>query len=96
MFTKYILAASLISGLFGIYETHNADVIRSKDVVNKMLISEKLSIVSFYTLTGFIKFPLIIINNLNYLEIKYRNDDFKNYDMEHLEKKPKKLYDYMP
>jgi hypothetical protein len=96
MFYKYLFISTVISGFIGFYETYNADVIRSKDVINKILITEKISIISLYMISGFITLPLKTINYLNYFEIKYRKDDLNNYDMSHMEKKPKKLYDYMP
>ena len=96
MFLKYLFSSMGISGLIGLYETHNADVIRTNGIINKMLITEKITIISYYIITGFITFPLKTIHYINYLEIKYRKDNLKNYDMYDMDKKPKKINDYMP
>jgi hypothetical protein len=68
MFYKYILTSSAINRLFGIYNTYNADVIRRTDVVNKMLLTEKMAIITIYTLSGSVIAPIQIFNLFNYLE----------------------------
>jgi hypothetical protein len=52
MFHRYILTTSGINGLYGIYYTYNADVIRDNKVINKMLIGEKIPIVIANIFTG--------------------------------------------
>jgi hypothetical protein len=99
MFHKYVygLTTAGINGLYGIYNTYNADVIRDNKVVNKMLIGEKIPIIFVYILTGPVKVPYNIYNFINYLEIKYRNDCPLNYDYNtKFEKEPKRLYQYFP
>ena len=97
MFHKFILTTSGINGLYGIYYTYNADVIRDNKIVNKMLIGEKIPIVIAHIFTGCIKVPLNVFNFISYLEIKYRNDTGLNYGFgDTFEKKPKKIFDYYP
>jgi hypothetical protein len=97
MFHRYILTTSGINGLFGIYNTYNAHVIRDNKVINKMLIGEKIQIIIGHIITGWITVPFNICNFINYLEIKYRNDTCLNYGLDDIfEKKPKKIFDYYP
>ncbi len=41
MFYFYLFLTAGINGLYGIYKTYNADVIRNNNIINKMLIGEK-------------------------------------------------------
>ena len=99
-FYKYLLASSGINGLFGLYITYNADVIRIIDnknnnnqVINKMLIGEKLPIILLYVLSGPICCPFNVLHLFNYLEINYRNDKIINYNYEN-NNTPRKLTEY--
>jgi len=93
MFYKYIFSTAGLNGLYGIYKTYNPDVLRDNKIVNKMLFSEKIPIVIFHIITGPYIFPCRIIDVMTFLEIKNRNDDFKNYGY-NLENKPKRLLEY--
>jgi len=101
-FYKYALVAAGINGLFGLYKTYNADVIRTIDdknnnnqVINKMLICEKLPIILLHIISGPILCPLNLLHFFNKLEIIYRNDKMSNYNYKN-NKKPRRLIEYYP
>jgi hypothetical protein len=97
LYNKYIFTTAGIYGLYGIYNTYNADVIRKNEVINKMLIGEKIPIIFCYICSGPLKFPCGVFNFINYLEIKCRNECPLNYDYKSkFEKEPKLLYQYLP
>jgi len=83
---KYAFAAAGINGLFGLYRTYNAKVIRKIDndrynknqIINNMLIGEKITVVLFHTITGPYVVPIKLINLFNNLKIKYKNKKLKN------------------
>jgi hypothetical protein len=94
--------AAGINGLFGLYKTYNADVIRTIDdknnnnqVINKMLICEKLSIILLHIICGPILCPLNLLHFFNQLEIIYRNDKMSNYNYKN-NKRPRRLIGYCP
>jgi len=103
---KYAFAAAGINGLFGLYRTYNAKVIRKIDndrynknqIINNMLIGEKITVVLFHTIVGPYVVPIHLLHLFNQLEIKYRNDNLKNYNYDFFykynNKNPKELIDY--
>jgi len=96
IFYKYIFFSAGFNGLYGLYKTYNADVIRynenNRKIINKMLIGEKIPVVLAHIISGPFHCPFNMLNIVNYLEIKYRNDDLNIYDINI--KKPKELYKY--
>jgi hypothetical protein len=95
---KYIFFSAGFNGLYGLYKTYNADVIRTNNEngiknINKMLIGEKIPVILLHIISGPVKCPINILNLVNYLEIKYRNDDLNIYNLKYI-KKPKELFEY--
>ncbi len=93
---RYIFASSGLGGLMGIYNTHNAYVLRdvnNKKNVNKMLIGERIPIIFTNIVTGPYIMPFRIFDIMNQIEIKYRKDDINNY-FDNNNKKTKRLIEY--
>lgn len=76
---KYIISSMFINGAFKLSEVYNCKVTRYFGLVDDMLLTEKLLIVSAHTLAGPYILPFSIYNNLHKLELKIRNKNETHY-----------------
>ncbi len=98
MVATYIFGSMGLNGMSKMIEVWDAKVKRydytqksaSGYVENDMLIGEKLSIITFNVITGPIKLPYTIIDNLNKLDILMKNENPEAYGY----RKVKYVYDY--
>jgi hypothetical protein len=95
LFEKYIFSSSILNGLFKLSEVYNCKVKRDEtnNKITKMLVVEKIAIVSFHTIIGFYIFPFSLYNNLGKLELKLRNEKGTDYNFENC-KENKTLPEY--
>ncbi len=82
-YNTYFISSSFINLFYSIYDTHNVKVLRYKDTqkpfYSNLLFSEKILILAYSFITGQIFLPIKIINNIDYLIIKNRNENLFNY-----------------
>ena len=95
LFEKYIFSSSILNGLFKFSEVYNCKVKRDEtnNKITKMLVVEKIAIVSFHTIIGFYIFPFSLYNNLGKLELKLSNEKGTDYNFENC-KENKTLPEY--
>ncbi len=81
-FQKYMYSSMILNGIWKSIDIYDADVVRyvnNQNIKTKLLMTEKLTIVSIQTLGGPYILPFRLINNIDKFELKLRNEDYNKY-----------------